>query len=320
MLRVSVVIAFCVCAAPATLYGEVYGVKTHDPVSGPPTHLYVFAEDGSSFADLGEIKVNGASVDVDALAIAATGELYAYQVLGPDSQLIRVDPATLIGTPIGEPLYGREIRGAVFDLPGHLWLLDSANDQILSVYEDTGQPTGILPAALTVDSAPYNLSTTCDLAVRSDGRVTLCDFSQVYAVEPTSGRMDFRGTISGLAIAGLTYSADADCPLELFGYEINNSDDIYSIIEYEAYAASLLYQNIVPQYNAGRGDLAALPALTGIPCPGDLDDDWDTDQADLGVLLAAYNQDAAGDLDGDGDTDQADLGALLADYGCTPCD
>ena len=51
------------------------------------------------------------------------------------------------------------------------------------------------------------------------------------------------------------------------------------------------------------------------PCPEDLNDDGQIDQADLGQLLAAYNSDDGGDIDGDGDTDQADLGQLLAAYG-----
>jgi hypothetical protein len=54
-------------------------------------------------------------------------------------------------------------------------------------------------------------------------------------------------------------------------------------------------------------------------CPGDLDGDWDTDQADLGILLADWGctgSGCPGDLDADGDTDQADLGILLADWGC----
>ncbi|MCK4873712.1 MAG: hypothetical protein KAS72_13400, partial [Phycisphaerales bacterium] len=53
-------------------------------------------------------------------------------------------------------------------------------------------------------------------------------------------------------------------------------------------------------------------------CLGDLDGDYDIDQADLGMLMADYGctgADCPGDCDNDGDTDQSDLGVLLAYYG-----
>jgi hypothetical protein len=69
---------------------------------------------------------------------------------------------------------------------------------------------------------------------------------------------------------------------------------------------------------------AASPAygLGDVPCPGDLDGDYDIDLADLSRLLGNYgiSEGASyedGDLDGDGDVDLSDLGALLAVYGTT---
>ncbi len=313
-------VATLVLTPAASLSADVYGLKTHDPTSQPPTHLYVFEEDGSAFTDLGELLVNGASVDADALAIAPTGELYAYQVFGPDSQLLSVDLDTATGTPIGMALFGREIRGAVFDLQARLWVADALSDEVMQIDPATGEIIGT-PVALTLDGADFDLSTVCDLAVRSDGRITVCHNNEIYALDPTAGGLSPRGSApTSYAFAGLTYSAGADCPLHVFFYDVSHSDDVGYLVEFAAYSVNVQYPNVVPQYNAGRGDLAAQPATTGVPCPADLDDDWDTDQADLGVLLAAYGLTAAGDLDGDGDTDQADLGALLADYGCVPCD
>ncbi|MBU0616736.1 MAG: hypothetical protein KKI02_03375, partial [Planctomycetes bacterium] len=62
--------------------------------------------------------------------------------------------------------------------------------------------------------------------------------------------------------------------------------------------------------------------LGDVPCPGDLDGDYDVDLADLSQLLSNYGtaQGASyedGDLDGDGDVDLSDLAALLAVYGTT---
>jgi hypothetical protein len=52
-------------------------------------------------------------------------------------------------------------------------------------------------------------------------------------------------------------------------------------------------------------------------CPGDVDGDYDVDQADLGMLLADWGctSDCVGDVDGDDDVDQSDLGILLANWG-----
>ena len=55
-------------------------------------------------------------------------------------------------------------------------------------------------------------------------------------------------------------------------------------------------------------------------CRGDLDGDYDIDQADLGILLADWGctgGNCPGDCDNDGDTDQSDLGVLLARWGMT---
>ncbi len=55
-------------------------------------------------------------------------------------------------------------------------------------------------------------------------------------------------------------------------------------------------------------------------CRGDLDGDYDIDQADLGILIADWGctgGDCPGDCDNDGDTDQSDLGVLLAHWGMT---
>jgi hypothetical protein len=71
---------------------------------------------------------------------------------------------------------------------------------------------------------------------------------------------------------------------------------------------------------AGTG--LTLDVVEAQQCPGDLDDDGDTDHSDLGILLANWGcvgsepEDCPGDLDGDFDTDHSDLGILLADWGC----
>jgi hypothetical protein len=84
----------------------------------------------------------------------------------------------------------------------------------------------------------------------------------------------------------------------------------YSLIS-KALVAVFVLCAVGPVY--GRGD---------VPCPGDLDGDYDIDLADLSQLLGHYGMPEGaryedGDLDGDGDVDLSDLAALLAVYGTT---
>ncbi|MDY7109304.1 MAG: hypothetical protein SYC29_11780 [Planctomycetota bacterium] len=69
---------------------------------------------------------------------------------------------------------------------------------------------------------------------------------------------------------------------------------------------------------AGMGPLVASPAAFGGQCPGDVDDDDDTDWSDLAILLADWGceGDCVADLNGDGTTGVQDLLLLLADWAC----
>jgi len=67
-------------------------------------------------------------------------------------------------------------------------------------------------------------------------------------------------------------------------------------------------------------DDAHYVAVTGSPCPTDLDGDGDTDGADLAQVLGAWgpNPGHPADLDMDGDVDGADLAQFLGSWGA--CD
>jgi hypothetical protein len=53
----------------------VWGIKTHDPISGPPSTLFTFTEDGGSLTVIGIITVNGVQIDADGLALSDGGKL-----------------------------------------------------------------------------------------------------------------------------------------------------------------------------------------------------------------------------------------------------
>ncbi len=118
----------------------------------------------------------------------------------------------------------------------------------------------------------------------------------------------------------------------------NGGDGSWTIARYTIVvpAGSATIPSVVPEGDGGGAPI--LGTLTGVAtsyntlgdcnefafdlivgqCRGDLDGDYDIDQADLGVLLADWGCTGGGcpgDCDNDGDTDQSDLGILLAHFG-----
>ena len=66
-------------------------------------------------------------------------------------------------------------------------------------------------------------------------------------------------------IAGIAFSQDTKGVLH--AYDINLEDDIFSYSVDAAFARSTIETNIIPSFNSGRGDLAALLKLKPIPVP-----------------------------------------------------
>ncbi|CCQ60935.1 hypothetical protein [Crocosphaera watsonii] len=74
----------------------VYGLKSRaidsDPFSAPPTNLYSFEEDGSSFTNFGALTLGGSSIDADGLAINNLGNLFGFRLTASGSTLISINP------------------------------------------------------------------------------------------------------------------------------------------------------------------------------------------------------------------------------------
>jgi len=115
----------------------------------------------------------------------------------------------------------------------------------------------------------------------------------------------------------------------------NGSYDLGAIAAYDVDLHLLWCEYPGPQQVTGPalgpdGELVAQTQYDGMivykmepECPGDVDEDGDTDLTDLAALLAAYgsvpddpNWNPACDFDDDNDVDLADLATLLANYGC----
>lgn len=285
---VALLLAALAFATPT--HATVFGLKScgsSPPLCGgvpsaPPTELYSFTEDGSAFTSIGSVTLGTAPIDVDALAISPVHGLLGFRLTATGSTLVRINPTTAAATAIGSEIAGGNFRGAVFDLGDTLRVLDKTTSQVLTIDPLTGAIVGT-PVALTLGGSPFALSDVTDIAVRADGTFYLTSHftttgTDLYTLDAGTGALTLVFTDGALqdallpAVSGIAFSGAASNPAHLFAYEVNGFDDIFRYdADGGAGSRTLLYPNIVPSFNAGRGDLAALPLrATDVPEPATL--------------------------------------------------
>lgn len=298
-------------ASPAN--ATVYGIKSTAPhvavASSAPAHLFQVEEDGSNFVDHGPITLNGAQIDVDGLAIHHD-RLLAWQIGGGLSTLLELDPTSAVATAIGAPIAG-DIRGGVsFDLMGGLWVADAANDRLFTVDPTTGQPAGPF-VPLTLDGLPFDLSDQTDLAFEGDGTLYLASATSLYEVEPSTGVLTWLAAqpFLGLGLGSAGLAASTRAPALLYVYDVNGGDDLLTYDTQNAFTLSDLLLSIIPTFNSGRGDLAAVVEA--------FDDDGDGVPDLIDSCPAAPNVDQA-DYDGDGVGDACDTHPWVILSGACP--
>jgi hypothetical protein len=136
--------------------------------------------------------------------------------------------------------------------------------ELLEISPVTGQQLG---SAVPLST---NLSATTgagDLTQMPDGSLLFAYHEFLCRLDPRTGILTqiYRDTAplpDGYApfccgIACVPGSKPAD---KLFAYEAAQNDSVYCYLSATNFARTLLYNNVVPSYNAGRGDLASLPA------------------------------------------------------------
>lgn len=246
---------------------DLWGVKTKDPLSSPPSTL--FRIEAGSFFPVGEIRLGGVLIEVDGIAVLPGPTLRAFRITdGPvASQLVAVDAMTAVATAIGPALDGRKIRGAGYGGGGKLLAVDDVANQLLEIDEATGVVIGA-PVAITYLAAPFNLLDGCDLVESAGGQWVLSNSNSLYALDPLTGALTLLHVDgaagpdgSPLYLVGLAWGADLGGGVRFAGMDINGNDEIFAYDPAAGYARTLAFGNILPAYNAGRGDLAS-PAVT----------------------------------------------------------
>jgi hypothetical protein len=242
----------------------IWGVKTNSPFSDPPATLFHFEEDGSAIQTVGVITVEGNQVEVDGLAVDVGGNLFGFVAGDASSLLISIDPVTAVGTGLGY-VSGRIVRGAAFGPSGELMAIDTNESAIVEVDPANGAQMG--PAVpLTLDGSPIEVASGTDLVINPAGTALLSTNSvDIFQVDLSTGVLtllfsDTEPGPDGIAPhgTGLALAEDAtDNHLLLF--DVNFDDDLFKYDLDAAHARTLLFTDIIPGYNAGRGDLASFP-------------------------------------------------------------
>ncbi len=303
----------------------VWGVKTQGGFAFPPTHLYAFAPDGSNFQDFGPVTLEGAATVLDGLSIDASGTLRAFTLETAGSRLVAINPADggSTATPVGPNLRGRAIRAAVINGAGELIAIDYDNVELLVIDPSTGAIIGD-PEPLFFGCDPAELSSGGDIVQGYDGRYLVARGPEFFTLSRATGRLTLTFTDpvldDGFNVfhAGLAV-ADAAATNDLFAYEVNANDDIFVYDRDNMPDRVELHPNIIAQFNAGRGDLAAIATVPNVEFnlnPLDLDGDEIVGPNDLAILLSQWGPcpGCPADANCDGVVDANDLAILLAGW------
>jgi hypothetical protein len=237
------------------------------PNSLPPTTLFSFqpSDPVSSYTNLGTLLVDGASADVDGLAMSQ-GQLFSFRLIKTGSattgsSLVTIDTSTAQGTTIGSTLENRDIRGATFDSTGNLLAVDANANELLTINATTGDIVGS-SVPLIDASGSFDVSDITDIAFDSHGTLYMTDLTEMYILDQMTGGLTnvFTDTTAGIdglvpGIAGLAFDNEASNN-SLVAYDVQGEDDIYFYDSDSTFTRTLVLSDIVESFNAGRGDLA----------------------------------------------------------------
>ena len=243
----------------------VWGLKTHDPLSQPPTTMFWFDENGANYREVGRVTLAGGDVEADGLAMSPTGGLFAFQVDAVGgARLLALNSTTAVASVVGPVLTGRNIRGATFTLSGRLLAFDFARKELVEVSPSTGLEVG---TAVPLSTNLNATSTAGDLTQMPDGSLLFAYHAFLYRLDSRTGSLvQLHEDKVALADGYIPYNCGVVCAPgsepanKLYCYEASMNDDVYQYLPSAGFARTQLYNHIVPSYNAGRGDLAALPA------------------------------------------------------------
>ena len=188
----------------------------------------------------------------------------AFHVDATGSTLISIDPSTAQATTVGVGLVGVEARGATFDRDGTLWVVDSANDNLLEVDATAGTVTS------TVGLTGGGFDGELDLAARADGKLFLTHRDSIYEVDSATGtttlihqETELSSNDGNLDVAyydGSTFTMNRGD--QLFALDVLQVDEVNSYDTEDGFSRTAEFTATNP-FDADFGDLASFITYPG---------------------------------------------------------
>ena len=271
----------------SSVFGQtIYGIKSKH-ISGSssepgqyavPATLYKFNDDGTDFDEIAPITNSGSQVRADALAYSESLGLWCFQISpSVSSTLCQIDPNTAVVISDDFVYSDRQIFGATFDRHGYLWAIDQTYDELLKIDVSTG--TILSQVILTLDGSSYDLTNAAgDICFDALGQAYMVDHNYIYQLDIYSGSLTLLFTdLSTRFLVGTVVPTDSLDTLITFDVILTSidNDDVFVYDLNNLGYPEYLFESILDDYNAGRGDLA-----TDIPADLTARSLFDADSAD----------------------------------------
>lgn len=236
----------------------VYGLKSRAVSPGPsgsPTHLFRFDGTTGGLVDVGAVTLNGAQVDADGLAWTGSN-LVGFVLETGGSRLVSIDRSTAVATSLA--FYsGVVMRGATYRA-GSIYGLDVLAGSHYNVIE-----IDMVPLTLRSTALNTTISDVCDLDFAANGDLWVAEMNAFHRLNPATGALSFVAADNFLEtptspVANTGFVFDETTPLRALTFEVTQNDDIYTYA-LPGPSRTMFVSNLIPSFNSGRGDLAAVP-------------------------------------------------------------
>lgn len=236
----------------------IYGLKSTAAGAVPsiaPTRLFSFDGSTGAFTDIAWVTYNGSNVNADALAYDG-GTLYGFLLDGAGSRLVTINATTGTATSLAY-FQGTSMRGATLR-NGNLYALDVIPGSTWNIATINLGTLGLTSVGLNT-----TIADGCDLDFDAQGVLWVAESNAFLQLDPLTGVMSGISADNTLEesqnfVFNAGFVFDETTPGRAITMDVNMNDDLYTYL-LPAPVRTSLTPNILGSFNAGRGDLAAVP-------------------------------------------------------------